>query len=87
MNFSDGRIDMYVEVTEKYRSIFQTDNLKAMITGNGFGKIIGFESNSDHDYDEKIFSLKWSNGYTSAMHPIHLQLSTKKAFFVQVLRG
>lgn len=93
MQFSDGHIDTYVEVTEKYRSVFdkRTENSlwQAMIAGNGFGKIVGFTINSDwtHPQSNKLFKIKWCGGYTNLMHPGHLQLSTKKAIFHQLLRG
>lgn len=87
MKFADGHEGMYVEVTEKYRSIFERGNLQSMITGNGFGKIVGFRKIVDWENTEHIFKLKWSNGYTSSMAPTHLQPSTKKAFFIAALQG
>ena len=93
MKFTDGHEGMYVEVTEDYRSTFK-GGIQFMITGNGFGEILGFESGSwytntesNWDHNKKLFKLKWSDGRTGSMHPKHLQPSTKKAFFLSALQG
>lgn len=88
MNFSDGNKGMFVEVTDAYREIFNRGNLSRMITGGGYGKIVDFdEVHSDWGRSNKLFKIMWSNGHLATMAPTHLQPSTKKAFFIQALRG
>lgn len=86
MNIEDSKVGMFVEVTDEYRSTFNSSdhgiNLSWMIHGRGYGKIIGVEHRENH----YVFVIEWSDKHQSTMAPVHLQPSTKKAFFTAALK-
>lgn len=82
-NLQEG---MYISVTDEYRSKM----LESITWGKGFGLVIGFDKRASAWFDEleiEICTIKWADGAESTMHPIHLQQSTKKAFFKATLEG
>ena len=84
MKFEDLQTGMFVEVTDKYRAVMP----ESITWGGGFGQVIEFEKICGDDHTEiQTPKIKWANGFSSTIHPTHLQPSTKKAFFIAALQG
>lgn len=86
MKIADIQLGMFVSVTDKYRAVMP----KAITWGGGEGKVIRISVSGTgwaEDRETKIPEIEWTNGYKSTMHPVHLQPSTKKAFFIATLQG
>ncbi len=74
---------MYVEVTDQYRSIFESGRLPLIINGGGFGKVIGITEEKDPVDGTMIpqFEIEWADGTVTTMAQSNVKQSNRKAFF------
>ena len=74
---------MYVEVTDHYRSVFNSGRLPLIINGGGFGKVIGITEEKDPIDGTPIpqFEIEWADGTVTVMAQSNLKQSNRKAFF------